>query len=116
MTSYIPEYTYGLIPGSYRKHGGPQYGLIPWPAHLRPREASGVQLTKKGEAYAAAALAEADGVFFLTLNRNDRASIATTIERLINILDHLDAIRRRVMGFIALAMASEIHRHNSIIL
>lgn len=38
MTSYTPETYYGLIPGSYRKHGGPRFGLIPWPAHLRPRE------------------------------------------------------------------------------
>jgi hypothetical protein len=74
----------------------------------------GVELTKKGEAYCASnaslpdidlfelfgeepktvsdlpALAEARGVFFLTLNRRDRSSIATTIERLIDMLDALD--------------------------
>jgi hypothetical protein len=108
MPSYIPEYVYGTIPGTYG-----EMGLVPWPKHLQPREASGVELTKKGEAYCAAnaplpdidlfelfgeepktvsdlpALAEARGVFFLTLTR-DRASIATTIERLIGMLDDMD--------------------------
>ncbi|MEO3385119.1 hypothetical protein [Mesorhizobium sp. CAU 1741] len=48
---------------------------------------SGVELTKKGEKYVA--LVEASGVFFLTLSR-DRASIAYTIERLINMLDDME--------------------------
>jgi hypothetical protein len=91
MTSYIPDYVYGLIPGTYGK-----MGLIPWPAHMTPsrlpeqNSASGVELTKKGESYVAAALAEADGVFFLTIDKRDRQSIATTIERLINMLDDLE--------------------------
>ncbi|MBL8579552.1 MAG: hypothetical protein JNK47_20295 [Mesorhizobium sp.] len=49
-----------------------------------------IDLTKKGEAYAAAALAEADGVFFLTVDGKDRASIATSIEKLINMLDDME--------------------------
>lgn len=49
-----------------------------------------IDLTKKGEAYAAAALAEANGVFFLTVDGKDRASISTSIERLITMLDELD--------------------------
>jgi hypothetical protein len=92
MTSYIPEYVYGLIPGSYLEYGGPRYGLIPWPAHLQPRreEQPDIGLTKKGEAYVAAALAEADGVVFVTVDKKDRQSIATSIEKLINMLDDLE--------------------------
>lgn len=48
-----------------------------------------IDLTKKGEAYVAAALTEADGVFFVTVDKNDRTSIATSIEKLINMLDEL---------------------------
>jgi hypothetical protein len=100
MTSYIPEVVYGQVPGTYG-----QMGLIPWPAHMKPRGAdeeprvtsslsapvnsSDVDLTKKGEAYVAAALAEADGVFFVTVDKKDRQSIATSIEKLINMLDDL---------------------------
>lgn len=51
---------------------------------------SGVELTPKGEAYAQAALAASDGVFFLTVDSRDRAGIATSIERLINMLDDMD--------------------------
>jgi hypothetical protein len=36
------------------------------------------------------ALAEAEGVFFLTLAKGDRTSIATTVERLINMLDAME--------------------------
>lgn len=70
---------------------------------------SGIELTKKGEAYAAAhealpdinlrelfgepekrlAFVEADGVFFLTLC-NDRATVAYTIDRLIGMLDAME--------------------------
>lgn len=100
MTSYIPEYVYGHVPGTYG-----EMGLIPWPAHMTPREPdqlpdinlkqlygepSGVELTKKGEAYVAGALAEAGGVFFLTIDRRDRTAIATTVERLINMLDDME--------------------------
>jgi hypothetical protein len=87
--SYIPEYAYGAIHDDNGRWTG-KYGLVPWPAHLRPQETPDIELTKKGEAYVAAALAEADGVFFLTLDRNDRTSVATTIERLIDMLDALD--------------------------
>lgn len=55
-----------------------------------PDASSGIELTKKGEAYAERALAEAGGVFFLTLDRSDRVSIATTIERLIDMLDAME--------------------------
>lgn len=55
-----------------------------------PDASSGIELTKKGEVYAESALAEAGGVFFLTLDRSDRVSIATTIERLIDMLDALE--------------------------
>lgn len=53
-------------------------------AHLM----SGIELTKKAQAYVAHALA--GGAVFVTVNAKDRASIATTIERLINMLDDLD--------------------------
>lgn len=89
MSDYVPDQVYGLIPGSYREYGGPRYGLHPLPAHLQPREGS-VELTKKGEAYVAAALAEAGSIFFLAFDQRDRTSIATVIERLINLLDDLD--------------------------
>lgn len=104
MTSYIPEHYYGLVPGSYREPGGERYGLIPWPAHMKPQEmtqaplpdidlralfgeSSGVELTKKGEAYAETAQGE---VFFLQVSPKDRTSIAYTIESLINLLDAMD--------------------------
>lgn len=90
MSAYVPEFTYGLLPHSYRNGAGPQYGLVPWPAHLRSPESSGIELTKKGEAYAHAAIANAAGVIFLTLDPEDRVTLATTIERLINLLDSLD--------------------------
>lgn len=91
MPSYIPEHYFGAVYDG-NGHWTGQYGLVPWPEHLKPRELlpSGVELTKKGEAYAEAALAEAKGVFFVTLDRYDRTSIATTIERLIDMLDALD--------------------------
>jgi hypothetical protein len=87
--SYIPEHVYGAIHDDNGRWTG-EYGLVPWPAHLRPQETPDVELTKKGEAYVAAALAEADGVFFVTLSKDDRAGIATTIERLIGMLDAID--------------------------
>ncbi|MBL8576127.1 MAG: hypothetical protein JNK47_02790 [Mesorhizobium sp.] len=49
-----------------------------------------IDLTNKGQAYAAAALAEANGVFFLTVDGKDRASISTSIEKLINMLDDME--------------------------
>ncbi|WP_129415292.1 hypothetical protein [Mesorhizobium sp. Pch-S] len=105
MTSYIPEHYYGLVPGSYREPGGERYGLIPWPAHMRPQqqpsyaplpdidlrqlfgETEGIELTKKGEAYAEAAKTD---VFFLRITPKDRTSIAYTIESLINLLDAME--------------------------
>ncbi len=62
--------------------------------HIEQAAASGthpaIELTKKGEAYAAAALAEADGIIFLVLDSRDRTTLATTIERLIGLLDEQD--------------------------
>lgn len=89
MPSYIPEHVYGQT--GWDKRCQPLYGLMPWPEHLKPRDQDrDIQLTKKGESYVQAALAEADGVLFLTLDRRDRTSIATTIERLINLLDTME--------------------------
>jgi len=92
MPSYIPEHVYSFT--GWDERNQPTYGLVPWPERLKPRQpdavSSGVELTKKGEAYVQAALAEAGGVFFLTLDRRDRASIATSIERLINMLDAME--------------------------
>lgn len=102
MSAYIPEFVYGPIRDKNGYYSG-DFGLVPWPEHLRPRES--VELTKKGEAYAEAAepetisdlpdfdpamldatwvsnkpmLMEAQGVFFLTITKGDRTSIATTI-------------------------------------
>lgn len=93
MSAYVPEFVYGIVPGSFREHGGPRFGLIPWPAHLQPRESSGIELTKKAEAYIAghegpaASAVEAAGVIFLTLDPKDRTTLSATIERLINLLD-----------------------------
>lgn len=95
MSAYTPEFTYGAIHDENGHWTGKQ-GLVPWPAHLAPRrremaqERPDIELTKKGEAHVAAALREANGVFFLMLDRNDREAIATTIERLIGMLDDMD--------------------------
>lgn len=89
--AYLPEQVYGLNTTLLRQTGRLEYGLHPLPDHLRRREhPSGVELTKKDERYVQAALAEADGVLFLTLDGRDRVSLATTIERLINLLDDLE--------------------------
>lgn len=88
MSAYVPEFVYGFT--GWDEYNQPIHGLVEWPAHLTPREASGIELTKKGQSYVAAAMAEADGVFFLTIDSRDRQSIATTIERLIAVLDELD--------------------------
>lgn len=62
--------------------------------HIEQAAASGthpaIDLTRKGEAYAAAALAEADGVIFLVLDSRDRTTLAKTIDRLIGLLDEQD--------------------------
>jgi len=86
MPSYVPEYVYGFT--GWDERGNATYGLVEWPEYLKPRPQ--VELTKKGEAYVQAALAETGGVFFLTLDARDRTSIATTIERLINLLDDME--------------------------
>jgi hypothetical protein len=72
-------------------------GLVPWPAHLRPREprpdtelSNFISKAKKAVPEAAPALVNAGGVFFLTFSADDRIGIATTIERLINMLDNMD--------------------------
>lgn len=103
MPSYIPEHVYGMMPWPKVLQPRPQSATggrgeslaeigCPTPADVVPLPgalSSGVELTKKGEAYAAAATA-ADGVMFLTINSRDRVSIATTIERLIDMLDAID--------------------------
>jgi hypothetical protein len=88
--SYIPQAYYGLIPGSYRERGGPRFGLVPWPAHLQPCKASAPQEAKQSAPEAPASLVNAGGVFFVTLSLDDRAGIATTIDRLIGMLDVMD--------------------------
>lgn len=92
MTSYIPQYVYGDIRDENGYTG--RKGLVPWPAHLQPKPEPAVALTKKGEAYASAAVLDRlptlqmdGGTIFLTLKQNDRLSLATTIERLIDMLD-----------------------------
>lgn len=89
MPSYIPEHSYRFT--GWDERNQPTYGLVPWPEHLKPRAPErDVHLTNKRETYLQAALAEAGGVFFLTLDPKDRVSIATTIERLIGLLDAMD--------------------------
>lgn len=90
MTSYIPQEVYGVIPGTYG-----QMGLIPWPKHMTPQlgsesdpsSSSGIELTKKGEAYVERQTLA--GVVNLTLDPKDRLQLSTTIEQLINMLDDL---------------------------
>lgn len=74
------DFYYGLIPGTYDK-----FGLIPWPEHLQPRPPNTPCPTATRTA-----LINADGVVFLTLDNRDRTSIATTVERLIALLDEVD--------------------------
>jgi hypothetical protein len=88
--SYNPVSYYGLIPGSYRERGGPQFGLVPWPKHLQPRKTSTQEEAGRPAPKALPSLVNAGGVFFVTLSPDDRAGIATTIERLINMLDTMD--------------------------
>ncbi len=84
MAAYIPDLVYGLIPGS-----SGEFGLVPWPAHMRSREAVSVRSAENIEA-AGATLASNGGVFFLTIDSRDRTTVVTTIERLINLLDAID--------------------------
>ncbi len=89
MSAYVPEFTYGFT--GWDERNQPTYGLLPWPRHIQPRKPEqDIRSAKKGESHVEAALAEAGGVFFLTLDRNDRLSIATTIERLLALLDEMD--------------------------
>jgi hypothetical protein len=83
MPSYIPKHVHGR----------------PWPKHLRPRDPSplpDIDLRKLFEGAKRAGpgplptLIDCGGVFFLTLMPTDRMSIATTIERLIDMLDAVD--------------------------
>lgn len=83
--SYIPEYVYGLIPGTYG-----ELGLIPWPKHLQPRKASAPEAAGQPAPEATPSLVNAAGVFFVTLSPDDRASIAAAIDRLIAMLDAMD--------------------------
>lgn len=94
MSAYVPGFVYGFT--GWDEYNQPMHGLVEWPEHLKPRqearpaETPDIALTKKGEAYAERALAEADGVFFLTVDGRDRQSIATSIEKLINMLDQME--------------------------
>jgi hypothetical protein len=86
---YIPEYVYGAIHDDNGRWTG-ECGLVPWPAHLRPRDASAPEEATQPAPEAPTTLVNAGGVFFVTLSPDDRAGIATTIERLINMLDDID--------------------------
>jgi len=121
MPSYIPEFSYGPIRDADGYYSG-RYGLLPWPDHLQPRQpTTGIELTKKGEAYCASherledidirslfgepdqkpvtpKVMDADGVFFLAL-ANDRATVAYTIERLIDMLDAMEPDREGDDGY-----------------
>lgn len=83
MTSYIPQHYYGLIPGTYG-----QLGLVPWPEHLKPRKTDVAKRSER-ELFQPKAIADG-GVVILMLDRRDRIGLATTIERLINLLDAMD--------------------------
>jgi hypothetical protein len=89
MSAYVPEFVYGFT--GWDKRNQPTYGLLPWPAHLRPTMKSAT-VSDLPEMDAAALMKEppADGVFFLMLDMRDRTTIGTTIERLIAALDTLD--------------------------
>jgi hypothetical protein len=93
MTSYIPEFCYGPIYDANGYWTG-QSGLVPWPEHLKPRTREplpDVDLKALfNEPTAVPQLVEAGGVFFLSLAPNDRAGIAYTVERLINMLDAME--------------------------
>jgi len=95
MPSYIPEFVYGPLPGTYCR----EFGLIPWPEHMRPHEMRpDISLTKKGERYVAGAQVPDfiptinidGGTVFLTCKEGHRLSISTTIERLIDMLDAME--------------------------
>lgn len=81
MPSYTPKHYFGVIPGSYG-----ETGLVPWPKHMKPRA---VRKTPQAE-LALPTVLNMGEVFFVTLDRRDRVSIATTIELLISALDALD--------------------------
>lgn len=91
MSAYVPDEYLRCEPGSYRKV------MLPWPEHLRPTVAASPAVQSEivsdlPDIDAAALMKEpqADGVFFLMLDMRDRATIATSIERLIALLDALD--------------------------
>jgi len=71
-TSYVPEYTYGLIPGTYD-----QFGLIPWPAHLQPKVTVAEEASRESTA-------------FLAVTPQMRQKLAATCEALIALLDEID--------------------------
>lgn len=110
MTSYAPDFYYGYIRGTWPM----QYGLLPWPAHLKPRQkGKPLDVGDASPTFVAAlpdinlrelfsepdrpivadfapVIEKQGGFIFLTMRENDRPSIGTTIERLINMLDDLD--------------------------
>lgn len=101
MPSYIPEHYFGAVRDDNGRWTG-QQGLIPWPEHLKPENADQHtvgdhgKLVNEGKPWAGTdprslpTLVDAGGVFFLTLSVHDRVGIATTIERLIGLLDEMD--------------------------
>jgi len=93
MPSYIPDICFGSIRNA-DGHWTGETGLVSFPAHMRPRKPEplpDVDLkTLFNESPAIPRLVEADGVFFLSLSPNDRAGIAYTVERLINMLDAME--------------------------
>lgn len=85
MPSYIPERIYSFTGRDER--GRPTYGLVPWPEHLKPHaERKGAPVQQPAHDAAAGP----EGAVFLTVDHRDRIGIATTIERLIDMLDALD--------------------------
>lgn len=86
MSSYTPEFYYGAIPGTYD-----EYGLVPWPKHMQPRSTEMLpDIDLPALFNEATAQANMPGVVVLSLNPKDRVELATTIERLINLLDAID--------------------------
>lgn len=80
MPSYIPKETYSSFDG----------GMRPWPAHMTPQSKMSPDLDASISNLALPTVVNMGDVFFLTLDRRDRVSIATTIELLIGALDAMD--------------------------
>lgn len=92
MSSYTPEFYYGHIPGTYG-----EIGLVPWPEHMKPRQSEALPDIDIMALFSEAPRQEANlpvatiqGTIVLTLNAKDRVGLATTIDRLIDMLDALE--------------------------